>query len=414
VLDRLDRDREGALARLFELLRIPSISTDPAHAADCRRAADRLAADLSSMGFEARVIETEGLPIVRGDAEGAGPHLLFYGHYDVQPVDPLSLWDHDPFDPFVETRGDGTRAIRGRGAADDKGQLMTFLEACRAWRAATGALPCRLTVLFEGEEESTGESLRTYLEREGAGIGADLVLVCDTGMWNRTTPAITTSLRGICTEEVTVRAADRDLHSGFFGNAAANPNHVLAAALAGLRDGAGRVTLEGFHDGVPEVPDAIRRQWQSLDFDPAAFLGQVGLSVPAGEAERSVLEQVWARPTAEVNGMWGGYTGAGFKTVIPAEAHAKVSFRLVGEQDPERVRAAFREHMAAAMPPDCRAEHVSHGGARAISMPTDAPAFEAARRSLSEEWGVEAPFIGRAARSRSWATSSASSASTAC
>jgi acetylornithine deacetylase/succinyl-diaminopimelate desuccinylase-like protein len=414
VLDRLDRDREGALARLFELLRIPSISTDPAHAADCRRAADRLAADLSSMGFEARVIETEGLPIVRGDAEGAGPHLLFYGHYDVQPVDPLSLWDHDPFDPFVETRGDGTRAIRGRGAADDKGQLMTFLEACRAWRAATGALPCRLTVLFEGEEESTGKSLRTYLEREGAGIGADLVLVCDTGMWNRTTPAITTSLRGICTEEVTVRAADRDLHSGFFGNAAANPNHVLAAALAGLRDGAGRVTLEGFHDGVPEVPDAIRRQWQSLDFDPAAFLGQVGLSVPAGEAERSVLEQVWARPTAEVNGMWGGYTGAGFKTVIPAAAHAKVSFRLVGEQDPERVRAAFREHMAAAMPPDCRAEHVSHGGARAISMPTDAPAFEAARRSLSEEWGVEAPFIGRAARSRSWATSSASSASTAC
>jgi len=393
VLDRLDADRDAALARLFELLRVKSISTDPAYAGECRRAADWLAADLAGMGFAARVEPTAGHPLVVAHAEGPGPHLLFYGHYDVQPVDPLDLWRRDPFDPVLEEQ-DGREVIVARGASDDKGQVMTFLEAARAFHAVHGRLPCRVSVVLEGEEESNGDALATFLRAHGDEMRADLALVCDTTMWDRATPAITTMLRGIVTEEVTVRGAARDLHSGFYGGAAANPIHALAAALAGLHDAEGRVTLPGFYDGVPEVPAAVAAQWARLAFDPAAFLGGVGLSRPAGEAGLSALEQVWARPTAEVNGIHGGYTGAGFKTVIPAEAHAKVSFRLVGDQDPAAVRAAFRAHVEAALAPDCRAEFTGHGAARAIVMPTEAPAFEAARRALSEEWGREAAFIG--------------------
>ena len=393
VLARLDADREGALARLFDLLRIPSVSTDPAYAGDCARAADWLAGDLARMGFAARVEPTGGHPLVVAHADGPGPHVLFYGHYDVQPVDPPDLWHRDPFDPAL-LEEDGRRVITARGASDDKGQVMTFLEACRAWCAETGAPPCRVSVVLEGEEESTGDSLARFLERNADEMRADLALVCDTTMWNRDTPAVTTMLRGIVTEEVTVRAADRDLHSGFYGSAAANANHVLARALAGLHDSRGRVTLSGFYDAVPEIDPAVRAQWQTLGVDPAAFLGGVGLSVPAGEADRSLLEQVWARPTAEVNGIWGGYTGAGFKTVIPAEAHAKVSFRLTGDQDPEAVRAAFRAHVTAMLPEDCTAVFHAHGGARPIVMDTSNPAFERAREALGAEWGGEAAFIG--------------------
>ena len=394
VLAALDEGTDAALERLFALMRFPSISADPAHDADCRAAADWLAAELAGIGLEARVIATEGQPIVRAEGGEGGPHVLFYGHYDVQPVDPVELWERDPFDPAVETGPDGARRIVGRGASDDKGQLMTFVEALRAFRAAHGRLPCRITVLLEGEEESAGDSLERYLEAEGAAIGADIAAVCDTGMWDRETPAITTMLRGILTTEVTVRGPARDLHSGFYGGAAANPIHVLTQALAGLRDGRGRITLPGFYEGVPELDAAVRAQWEALGFDPGAFLGGVGLSTPAGEAGRSALEQIWSRPTAEVNGIRGGYAGAGFKTVIPAEAAAKVSFRLVGDQDPERVLATFREAMAAAMPPDCRAEVTAYGAARAISMPVDATAFAAARAALTEEWGREAAFIG--------------------
>ena len=392
VLDRLDAGREAARERLFELLRIPSISTDPAHAGECRRAAEWLSADLSGMGFEARVQETDGHPLVIAHRDGPGPHVLFYGHYDVQPVDPLELWHRDPFDPAVVDQ-DGRPAIVGRGASDDKGQVMTFVEACRAWLAEAGGLPCKVSVVLEGEEESTGDSLMRFLETRDE-LKADIALVCDTTMWDADTPAITTMLRGIVTEEVTIRAADRDLHSGFYGGAAANPLHVLSRAMAGLHDAQGRVTLAGFYDGVPEISPEIRAQWEGLGFDDRAFLGAVGLSVPAGEAGRSALEHTWSRPTAEVNGLWGGYTGAGFKTVIPAEAHAKVSFRLVGEQDPEAVRAAFRAHVEACLPADCTATFTGHGAARPIVMATDDPAFARAREALSKEWGREAAFIG--------------------
>ena len=395
VLARIEADSDEALERLFAVLRIKSISTDPAYAAECRACADWHVADLRSIGFEAQAHDTPGHPIVVAhDRSAKGPSALFYGHYDVQPVDPLDLWERDPFEPFVETRADGTRAIRGRGSADDKGQLMTFVEACRAWKAVTGSLPIAVTILLEGEEESGGKSLPPFLKSHAGELRADIGLICDTNMWDARTPAIQTMLRGMCSEEFIVTAADRDLHSGFYGSAAANPNHIVARILADLRDGEGRVTLPGFYDGVPELPEALRQQWNALDFDPARFLGAIGLSVPAGERGRSVLEMTWSRPTCEVVGMGGGYQGEGFKTVIPSVASAKVSFRLVFDQDPAKVRAAFRDFVHARIPADCRVEFINHGGAGAIRFPIEAPAFAKTREALTAEWGREAVFIG--------------------
>jgi acetylornithine deacetylase/succinyl-diaminopimelate desuccinylase-like protein len=395
VLSRIDTDIDAALERLFAVLRIRSISTDPAYAAECQANADWHAADLRGIGFTAESRPTPGHPIVVAhDRTAKGRSALFYGHYDVQPVDPLELWDNDPFDPRIETQPDGTKVIRGRGSADDKGQLMAFVEACRAWKAVTGRLPIPVTIMLEGEEESGGANLPGFLAANAAELKADIGLICDTNMWDAATPAVVTMLRGLCGEEVIIHAADRDLHSGFYGSAAANPNRVLAKILADLHDENGRVTLAGFYDGVPELPNALRTQWDTLGFSAAAFLGAIGLSVPAGERGRSALEMVWSRPTCEINGMGGGYQGEGFKTVIPAMASAKISFRLVFDQDPHKVRAAFRRHVQDRLPADCRAEFIEHGSGQAIRFPDDDPAFALARQALSDEWGKPAVFLG--------------------
>ena len=326
ALSHLDANTDATLERLFQLIRMESISTDPAYAGECRKTAEWHAADLGSFGFTARVADTPGHPIVVAHHDGPGPHVLFYGHYDVQPVDPLELWTNGaPFEPAVQTRN-GIEVIHGRGAADDKGQTMTFVEACRALIATTGSLPCKVTILLEGEEESGGESLPPFLEANRDELTGDIALICDTGMWDAQTPAITTMLRGNVADQVTVHAASRDLHSGMYGGAAANPIHVLTRLLAGMHDDTGRITIPNFYDGVHDLPQDIRNQWQELGFSPEKFLGDVGLSDPWGKHGYSALEHIWSRPTAEVNGIWGGYTGEGFKTVIPAEAHAKVSF----------------------------------------------------------------------------------------
>ena len=395
VLAQIDANLEPALQRLTALLRIKSISTDPAYAAECQACAEWHARDLAEIGFEATVRPTPGHPmVVAHDRSAGGTSALFYGHYDVQPVDPLELWDHDPFEPQIVTRPDGSRMIKGRGSSDDKGQVMVFIEACRAWKQVTGKLPITVSLLLEGEEESGGVNLPPFLRDNAAELRADIGLICDTNMWDPRTPAIQTMLRGLCGEEVIIHAASRDLHSGFYGSAAANPNRVLAKILAELHDENGRVTLEGFYDGVPELPNALRADWDTLGFDAKAFLGEVGLSVPAGERGRDALEMVWSRPTAEINGMGGGYQGEGFKTVIPAVASAKVSFRLVFDQDPHKVRAAFRKHVQARLPADCRAEFIEHGSGSAIRFPVDDPAFGKARQALSDEWGKPAVFIG--------------------
>ncbi|WP_296475721.1 dipeptidase [Roseinatronobacter sp.] len=394
VLAQIDQDLPQALERLSALLRIPSISTDPAHAGDVDKAADWLVAELGALGFAARKDKTAGHPMVvaEGGAE-EGPHLLFYGHYDVQPVDPLELWESDPFDPQLQDTPKG-KVIRARGASDDKGQLMTFIEACRAWLKVHDSLPVKLTFCLEGEEESGSPSLVPYLEANRDALRADLALICDTGLFDAQTPGITTMLRGLLGEEITIHGPARDLHSGSFGGAAMNPARVLTRILADLHDENGRITVPGFYDDVPEITDELRAQWDGLGFDPDAFLGGVGLSVPAGEKGRTALEMIWARPTCEINGMISGYTGAGFKTVLPAQASAKVSFRLVGQQDPHKLRKAFRDFVTARVPADCRVEFHEHGASPASVMETSHPAFEAARGALSDEWPKPAAFVG--------------------
>jgi acetylornithine deacetylase/succinyl-diaminopimelate desuccinylase-like protein len=394
VLDQIDRDLPNALDRLSDLLRIPSISTDPAYREQVAQAASWLVKDLNGLGFSARMDPTTGHPMVvaTGGAD-RGRHLLFYGHYDVQPVDPLDLWDRDPFDPQVQDTPNG-KVIRARGASDDKGQLMTFIEACRAWLTVHGSLPVKLTFFLEGEEESGSPSLVPYMTEHSDALRADIALICDTGLFDAQTPAITTMLRGLVGQEIIIHGPDRDLHSGSFGGAAQNPARVLARILAALHDDQNRVTIPGFYDGVPELSDVLRAQWDALGFDADAFLGAVGLKHPAGEAGRSALEMIWSRPTCEINGMISGYTGAGFKTVLPARASAKVSFRLVGTQDPVAIRAAFQDFVRARIPADCRVEFLEHGASTASVMETSHPAFEAARNALSDEWPRPAAFTG--------------------
>ncbi|WP_418594208.1 M20/M25/M40 family metallo-hydrolase [Ponticoccus sp. (in: a-proteobacteria)] len=393
TLSRIDADMPAALDRLMALLRIPSISTDPAYKAECDRAADWLVADLASFGIAAEKRPTPGHPMVVGHVPGDGPHVLFYGHYDVQPVDPLTLWDRDPFDPAIEETPKG-RVIRGRGASDDKGQLMTFVEACRAWKEVNGTLPCRITFFFEGEEESGSPSLIPFLKENAEELKADLALICDTGLFESRVPAIMTQLRGLLGEEITLTGPDKDLHSGMYGGAAINPIRVLAKILANLHDVAGRIQVPGFYDGVPDLPEDIAQQWQALNFDHGAFLGGVGLSQPAGETDKTPLEMIWSRPTAEVNGIIGGYTGDGFKTVLPSKASAKVSFRLVGQQDPHAIRESFRAWVQAQLPEDVTAEFHGHGASPAGQMSTEHPAFEQARAVLGAEWGHDAAFTG--------------------
>lgn len=393
VLSHIDNTLTDAVDRLMEFLRIPSISTDPAFKAECARAADWLVNDLKSLGFDASSRTTPGHPMVVGHCGTGGRHLLFYGHYDVQPVDPLALWHRDPFDPAMEETATGW-VVRGRGASDDKGQLMTFVEACRAWKVVHGTLPGHLTIFLEGEEESGSPSLIPFMQENAAELRAELALICDTGMFDANTPAIVTMLRGLLGEEITIKAASRDLHSGMYGGAAANPIRVLNRILANMHDDNGHICIPNFYDGVTELPDDIRAQWQNLAFDHARFLGDVGLSHPAGEVDRTPLEMIWSRPTAEVNGIWGGYTGDGFKTVLPAEAHAKVSFRLVGRQDPVVIRDHFRAWVSAQLPPDCTVEFEGHGTSPASVMEITDPAFEDTRAALSDEWGVSAAYVG--------------------
>ena len=395
VLSKIDENGSAALDRLFKLLAIPSISTDPAYAADCARAAEFLSTELGALGFQASVRETAGRPMVLAHAKATRrdvPHVLFYGHYDVQPVDPRNLWNTDPFAPKL-AEVDGVQAIVARGASDDKGQLMTFVEACRCF-IETGGLPCDVTILFEGEEETGSPSLPAFLAANKTELKADLALVCDTGMWDRATPSVTTMLRGIMLEEVVIKAASRDLHSGMYGGAAINPIHVLSRIIADLHDEEGRITVPNFYDGVEDLPRDIAAQWKALPFDDADFLGQVGLSVPAGEAGRSVLEKIWARPTCDVNGITSGYQGSGSKTVLPAQASAKVSFRLVGKQNPARIADNFKAFVRARLPADCTAAFISHGGSPALQLPFSSEALNRARRALHAEWGKEPVLAG--------------------
>jgi acetylornithine deacetylase/succinyl-diaminopimelate desuccinylase-like protein len=395
VLNRIDQDIDQSVERLFALLRIASVSTDPAFKPQCQAAAEHVAADLASMGFSAEVRPTEGHPVVVGKANGvSGPRVLFYGHYDVQPVDPLNLWKTPPFEPRIETLPDGRKIIVARGACDDKGQAMTFIEACRAYKAVTGKLPLPITMMIEGEEECGSKNLFGFVKDNADEFKLDLALVCDTAMWDQKTPAITTSLRGLVYEDVKITCADRDLHSGVFGGAAQNPLRLLTKILGAMWDDDGRVTIPGFYDGVKDLPADIKADLSALDLTEEKFLGPIGLKKSVGEKGRLLIEQITTRPTAEINGIIGGYTGEGAKTVIPGEASAKVSFRLVGTQDPFKVRDAFRAFVRERLPADCKVEFGNFGVAPPLQLSFDNPALNKAREALAQEWGKKAVTVG--------------------
>ncbi|HZW10946.1 MAG TPA: M20/M25/M40 family metallo-hydrolase [Phycisphaerales bacterium] len=408
ALDWLAAHEPDSIARLLDWLRIPSVSTDPAYKPDVARAAEWAAVQLRESGLKVEVLPTgdppgSGHPVVLAESPGApgykGPHVLFYGHYDVQPPEPLDLWESPPFEPVVKpASGQIGERIVARGAVDDKGQVATFLEALRAWKEATGEVAggVRFTVLLEGEEESGSVNLERFVKQHAKRLGeCDVCLISDTGMLGRGKPAITYGVRGLSYTEVILHAADQDLHSGMWGGRCPNPISELVKVLAQLWDKNRRVTIPGFYADVRELTPAERAEWKKLGFDQTDALRKIGLPPEAdvGEAGYTPLEREWARPTAELNGIVGGYTGKGAKTVIPSHASAKVSFRLVADQDPAKITEAFFAWCRERTPPGCRWEFLDHSGGAPATVATDSPVLAAARRALKAASGADAALI---------------------
>jgi acetylornithine deacetylase/succinyl-diaminopimelate desuccinylase-like protein len=387
----LDETRDRRLESYKELLRIPSISGLPQHADDCRRTAEWIAADLRAVGIEnVAVEETSGHPVVYGDWLHAGdaPTVIVYCHYDVQPVDPLDLWDSPPFEPVVV---DGR--MLARGAADDKGHIHLHLRALEALFATRGRLPINLRFIFEGDEESSAAPLEGWLAAQGDRLTADIAMISDTGFFEGNLPAITISLRGMMYAQIDVTGSDVDLHSGAFGGTVDNPANALARIITALKGPDGRVLIPGFYDDVVGLTDDERRLVNELPFDEEAFRAATGVPALSGESGFSVLERRGSRPALDVNGIWGGFQGAGAKTIIPAHAHAKVSCRLVTAQDPEAIFDSFKAFVEDIAPPSVRVSVTRLGGGRPSLTPVDHPATRAAARALEATFGREPVYI---------------------
>jgi acetylornithine deacetylase/succinyl-diaminopimelate desuccinylase-like protein len=380
------------LEELLEFLRIPSISTLPEHRDDVRRSAAFVADALKAAGLEnVEIIETEGHPLVYADwlhAEGK-PTVLCYGHYDVQPPDPLELWKSPPFEPSIR---DGN--LYARGSADDKGQMYIHVKAMEALMRTQGSLPVNVKFLVEGEEEIGGKSVAKYVAANPEKLKADVALVSDTAMYAPGLPTLCVGLRGLVYTELAVKGPARDLHSGLYGGAAPNPIFALIELLSQAKDAAGRIQIPGFYDDVENAGPVELESWQSLPFNEAEFLSrEVGATALTGESEYSVLERVWSRPTLEVHGIAGGFTGAGAKTVIPAEATAKVSFRLVPNQNPEKIVAAFRQFVAERAPAGVTTEVRLLSGGPACMVNPDHPAIRVAASAFEETFERETVFV---------------------
>ena len=382
---------ERRIASYLEFLRIPSISAQPEYAGSVREAAQWLAGQLEAIGIEhAEVSETGGHPVVYGDWLHApdAPTVLVYGHYDVQPVDPIELWETAPFEPFVK----GERMV-GRGSADDKGQIHIHLRATEAILATRGALPVNLKFVFEGEEESSSVHLDAWLEANKGRLAADLAVISDTGFFEGNLPAITIGLRGICYVQVDVTGTAVDLHSGQFGGAVQNPATALAQIISALKGPDGRIRVPGFYDDVVALSEADRAAFAALPFDEERYRTDLGLPALVGEAGYTTLERRGGRPTLDVNGLWGGFEGDGAKTIIPAHAHAKISCRLVTAQDPGTIFELLRAFVLEVAPPGCTVDVQYLGGGRPSLTPIDHPATQAAARAIAATFGVAPVYI---------------------
>ena len=387
----LESTADRRMASYEAFLRIPSVSALPEHGPDCRRAAEFLADDLRAIGLEhVEVLETGGHPLVYGDwlhAESA-PTVLVYGHYDVQPPDPLDEWELAPFEPLVR---DGR--MLARGAADDKGQVHMHVRAAEAVLATRGRLPINLRYLFEGEEESTSTNLDRWLEQNKARVAADFAVISDTGFFEGNLPAITLGLRGITYLQVDVIGSSIDLHSGMYGGTVQNPANALATIIAALKDPDGRILVPGFYDDVVPLSDADRAAFAALPFDEEAYRASLGVPALVGEPGYAVLERRGGRPTLDVNGIWGGFQGEGAKTIIPGSAHAKISCRLVVDQDPDRTYELVRAHILRVAPAGVRVEVHELGGGQPSLTPMDHPATQAAARAIEATFGQAPLFI---------------------
>ena len=397
VLAKTNANQPAGIERLMEFLRIPSVSTDPAFAADVRRAGEWACKMLTECGFESRLVKTHGHPMVLAKHPGpkgvTAPRVLFYGHYDVQPADPIELWTSPPFEPVIMSGPMGKRVV-ARGAVDDKGQVMTFFEALRAWHECAGGPPCPVTVLLEGEEESGSESFEPFLREYAKELECDVAIVSDTGMWDIDTPAITTMLRGLVYVEAKLKGPSHDLHSGLYGGAIANPINSLARMIASLHNDDGSIAIEGFYDQVKPLPEKIKSQWDTLDFNDAEFLGKAGVSKGFGEPGFNAMERTWCRPTCDCNGIKGGYQGEGAKTVIASEATAKISCRLVADMDPEDAFKKLSAHLQARVPAGYTLEMKTFGKNPPIRVKDESPYLVAAERGLAKVYGKNPVCIG--------------------
>ena len=396
VLRDIDANFDAAVGKLLDLVSIPSISGEDAGAAAIAHAAEWLRRELTSIGLTTRIVETAGHPVVLGrsfDASAAGrPRLLFYGHYDVQPIGDPNQWTHAPFEPRI-IEEDGVHRFYGRGTSDSKSQLWTFIEALRAWKSVDDDFPADIIVLLEGEEECGSPSLPDFIEQYRQELGCDVAFICDAEMWSPTQPAITTQLKGLVHERVTISAPNPDLHSGHFGAVAANPVRILSTILAGLHDDKGRVTIDGFYDGVEDIPEAVRQQWRSLADEPS-LVGNVDLTGGSIEEGYSPIEAMWGRPTIDINGITGGNQGPGERSVLPGSATARLSFRLVAGQTPDIIRQRFRKHVEPRLPQGCSVAFHGVGGSSAVVLSQDSPFLRAASQGLAEEWGMPTVLRG--------------------
>ena len=393
VLDRIDREKEDYLDELKDYLRMPSISTDPEYDDDVRQCAEFVRDKLQGAGLSAELIETDRHPLVYGEWNGAPgkPTLLFYGHYDVQPPEPLDEWRNPPFEPTVE--GD---LLVARGATDDKGQSYAQMKAVAAVLAERGSLPVNVKFLIEGEEESGGESIEAYVRADGdQRLACDAVVVSDSSMFAPGQPSLLYGLKGLAYMEIKVTGPNRDLHSGAFGGAVTNPVNALATIISRTWDAdTGRVLIEGFYDDVRPLEDWEREQWAALPHDEEAYRTELGVEETFGEEGYSTIERAWGRPTCDVNGIYGGYQGVGAKTVLPAWAGAKISMRLVPDQDAHKIERLFAEHMERVKPRGVTVEVTSVHGAGPVLVETKGPIADAAIAAQADVWGKE-PFLIR-------------------